>query len=488
VTQDESSAESSARPTLPRRKPPAATLVLALYHVVFFFGFLFYLPLLIGRLLADGEHRSGIRERMGYVPRRKPRPRIWVHGVSVGEVKAALALVQELERRLAHVECVVTSTTPTGDKLARQLFGEERVFYYPLDFGRMPMRALDRARPSCVLLMELELWPNFPSRLRDARYPGRGGERAHQREELPGLSQGARAAPADRSHRPLLRAERALRRRLRELHVPAERICLTGNLKYDSLELREDLPERDPRLTALLGLEPDEKVLVAGSTHGEEEEILTRCVLALEEQLGEPLRLILVPRHPERSRSIQGAVQRILHERGDERALLRLTELRQSGAREDASAPRRGAWLLVDTIGELEAVYTLANVVFVGGSLVKHGGQNMLEPVALGRPTLFGPHTWNFQRDVELLLQGGAVRQVKDEAELLEVTAGLFADPARADEMASRAGAILRANQGALEQTMDAVLELLRERRPELVDKGAQPGPGVEGRAPATRA
>jgi 3-deoxy-D-manno-octulosonic-acid transferase len=480
VTQDESSAESSARPTLPRRKPPAATLVLALYHVVFFFGFLFYLPLLIGRLLADGEHRSGIRERMGYVPRRKPRPRIWVHGVSVGEVKAALALVQELERRLPHVECVVTSTTPTGDKLARQLFGEERVFYYPLDFGRMPMRALDRARPSCVLLMELELWPNFlrACEMRDipvAVVNGRISEKSFRGyRKVRGL-----LPQIDRIDLFCVQNE-LYEGRLRELHVPAERICLTGNLKYDSLELREDLPERDPRLTALLGLEPDEKVLVAGSTHGEEEEILTRCVLALEEQLGEPLRLILVPRHPERSRSIQGAVQRILHERGDERALLRLTELRQSGAREDASAPRRGAWLLVDTIGELEAVYTLANVVFVGGSLVKHGGQNMLEPVALGRPTLFGPHTWNFQRDVELLLQGGAVRQVKDEAELLEVTAGLFADPARADEMASRAGAILRANQGALEQTMDAVLELLRERRPELVDKGAQPGVGVD--------
>jgi 3-deoxy-D-manno-octulosonic-acid transferase len=264
VTQDESSAESSARPTLPRRKPPAATLVLALYHVVFFFGFLFYLPLLIGRLLADGEHRSGIRERMGYVPRRKPRPRIWVHGVSVGEVKAALALVQELERRLPHVECVVTSTTPTGDKLARQLFGEERVFYYPLDFGRMPMRALDRARPSCVLLMELELWPNFlrACEMRDipvAVVNGRISEKSFRGyRKVRGL-----LPQIDRIDLFCVQNE-LYEGRLRELHVPAERICLTGNLKYDSLELREDLPERDPRLTALLGLEPDEKVLVAG--------------------------------------------------------------------------------------------------------------------------------------------------------------------------------------------------------------------------------
>lgn len=446
------------------RRPPAAPFVFAFYHVVFFFGFLAYLPLLLGRLMASNKHRVGVRERMGYIPMRDARPRIWVHGVSVGEVKTAVPLVQEIERRLPHVECVVTSTTPTGDELARKLFGAEKVFYYPLDFGRFPQRALERARPSAVLLMELELWPNFLRACERRGIPvavvnGRISEKSFKGyKKVRGL-----LPQIDRIDLFCVQNE-LYQRRLEELHVPGERICLTGNLKYDSLVLRDDIPARDPELAPMLGLAEDERVFVGGSTHAEEEEILARCTLELEARLGRPLRLILVPRHPERSRGIHTAVQRILAERGDPRELWRLTALREHGR-----PPAPGAWLLVDTIGELEKVYTLADLVFVGGSLVKHGGQNMLEPISLGRPTLFGPHTWNFQRDVQLLLDGQAVRQVQGPDELLEVATELLREPAAARAMVGRAAAILRSNQGALEKTMTAVSELLAERRPELV-------------------
>ncbi len=448
----------------PLSKRLGAALVFGFYHLVFFFGFLVYLPVLVWRVLASGEHRSGLRERLGFVPPREPGPRIWVHGVSVGEVKAALPLVQEIERRWPQLECVISSTTPTGDELARRLFGEERVFYYPLDFGRFPLRALDRVRPSCVLLMELELWPNFLRACEHRQIPvgvinGRISQKSFRGyKKVRGL-----LPQIDRIDLFCVQNE-LYRSRLHELQVPPERLRITGNLKYDSLELRDSVPKRDPQLVDLFGLGEDELVLVAGSTHADEELQLASCSLQLEQRLGRKLRLILVPRHPERSRGIHGGVQRLLQERGDARGVLRLTGLRDRQER----APE-GAWILIDTIGELEAVYTLADLVFVGGSLVKHGGQNMLEPVALGKATVFGPHTWNFQRDVELLLEGQAVRQVRDAEELLEVATELLQEPERALKMAQRAGEILRVNQGALAQTLEAVEGLLREKHPGLL-------------------
>lgn len=441
---------SAARMPLPR-SGVRGWLTMGLYQPLFALAFLAYSPIALWRLMfAPKGQRVSMRERMGRVARRRDtsRPLVWIHGVSVGEVKAASNFVAELRRRRPDVDLVISTTTPNGRLVAQQEYPDLQVVTYPLDLAYFPARALARLQPCCVLLMELEIWPNFLQAARKRDIPvavinGRISERTFRgyrmaRGLLPQLDLISRYCVQDQAYR----------RRLLELGVDQNRIFVTGNMKYDSVvmgEFADAAQELRPWLC------PDgERALVAGSTHDDEEQVVLEACRTLAAQGLAGVRVVLVPRHPERA----GAICEQVREAG-RRAV------RWSEARAELPPLRPDDVVVVDTIGQLQRFYAACDVAFVGGSLIPHGGQNMLEPAAQGRAVIFGPHTDNFRRDVELLREADAVVQVADRRAFVERLHSLLQDPSLRAGYGERARGVIEQNQGATARTLDLVDDLI---------------------------
>lgn len=440
----------SAPNTLPLpRSGMRGWLTMGIYQPLFVLAFLLYSPVLLWRALFDKRPRPSLRERMGFVPRRRgDAPVVWIHGVSVGEVKAASNFIAQLQRQRPDLQLLVSATTPNGHIVARQEYKDLPVVFYPLDFANFPGRALDRIRPRCVLLMELEIWPNFLQAARKRDIPvavinGRISERTFKgyrlaRGLLPQLDLIARYCVQDRAYQ----------KRLLDLGVDPARVCVTGNMKYDSVVMA-----RHDEAAALLRpwLAPaGEKVLVAGSTHHDEEQAVLLACAGVQAAGPLPLRVVLVPRHPERAPAI---CEQVL---GLGQRPVRWTEVR------DGLPPLSpGDVVVIDTIGQLQRFYAACDVAFVGGSLIPHGGQNMLEPAAQGRATIFGPHTTNFRRDVELLLAAAAVVQVPDRDAFARELSSLLRDDARRRALGAKAQQVIADNQGATARTLELVQDLL---------------------------
>lgn len=426
-------------------------LTMGIYQPLFLVAFLVYSPLLLWRMLWDRRYRRGLRERMGGVPELlTDRDVIWVHGVSVGEVKAARNFISLLRERRPDLQLVISSTTPNGHEVARQEHPDLPVVFYPLDLGPFPGRALRRIEPRCVLLMELEIWPNFLQVAHRRGIPvavinGRISERTFKgyrlaRGLLPQLDLIGIYCVQDGSYR----------QRLLDLGVDAARVHVTGNMKYDSVVMG---PPADGSSPLRRWLSPGgELVIVAGSTHADEELWLLEAARAASRTSGAAVRVVLVPRHPERSATVC-----------EQLAAAGERPLRWSGVKDTAALPAIAAddVVVVDVIGQLQRFYAASDLAFVGGSLIPHGGQNMLEPAALGVATLFGPHTTNFHRDVEILLAAGGAIQIEDRAALASELAALCRDPGRRAELGRNARTVIAENQGATARTLDLVTALL---------------------------
>jgi 3-deoxy-D-manno-octulosonic-acid transferase len=426
-----------------------AALLHGLYDLAWYLVVLLGSPWLLWRSLRDRDFKKMVLERVGRddalpAPRTaSDRPRVLIHGVSVGEIKGAQALVRKLQRERPEVEIVLSTTTSTGRQVARQLFQGLRVVRFPADPAPVVRRFLDRLRPSLIVLVELEIWPNFLRAANRRGIPvavvnGRITDRSFGRYRV------FRSLFPQFNRISLFCAQsRTYAERFEALGVAEERIVVTGNIKVDGLTVgRAEVPEE---LSRLLGGREGQPVIVAGSTHEDEERRLIRACAAKVPQA----RLILVPRHPERA----GELVRSLAAEGV--AVQRLTELR-GGQRPDPDRP-----VLVDTIGELETVYGLADVAFVGGSLVPHGGQNVLEPAAQGLPVVVGPHVENFAQEVALLAQGQAVRQVEGDQALGRVLAELCVAAEARGALGLAALRVVEAQRGATEATWGALAGLL---------------------------
>jgi 3-deoxy-D-manno-octulosonic-acid transferase len=373
------------------------------------------------------------------------RPAIWIHAVSVGEVLAVRPLIGPLRRRFPSHRVLLSTTTLTGNAVAKHsLAGADGLFFAPFDWATPVRRVLRRVRPSLLLLVETEIWPNL---IRESR-------RAGARVAIVNGRISPRSFPRYRRIRPLLarvlaevdlflmqaepHAERA-----RAIGAPPERVRVTGNLKYDAAP---------PRPAAALSRvippgDASSPLVVAGSTvEGEENAVLDAFRRVRAAAPG--ARLVLVPRHPERF----DAVARLVAEDGW--PLARRTALGAEGWR---SSPV----LLLDTLGELAGTYPLATVVFVGGSLAPAGGHNVLEPAAAGRAVVVGPHMENFQEIADELRTAGALVQVPDAAALGPALAGLLADEAERDAIGARALAVVERNRGAVDRTLDALAALV---------------------------
>ena len=412
------------------------------------------LPYALVRLAFDRKARARavpfVRDLPARFARRTPRggeaPCLVVQAVSVGEVKAVAHLLARLGEALPGVDIVLAVTTVTGRRVARELYPTLRVERTPADVSWSVGRFLDALRPDLVLLVESELWPGFLMALRRRSIPvvlvnGRMSERSARRlgrvrwfaRRLLGALDGAFVQLP------------AYGGRFAALGMDPERIAVTGNIKLDNMAAEPDR-ERARHLAHLLGVEePDVPVVVAGSTHPGEERALVRAVRRLAGE-GRRMRLVLAPRHPERRESVAADVRR---EGG--------VPVLRSGIEAPRGPAAPDDVFVLDSVGELEALYGAADFAFVGGTLVPHGGQNMMEPASLGLPVVVGPHLGNFRSEVALLQAAGAVRVVDDEDGLASVLRAWCDDRAAARAQGSRAQAVVRASQGAGQRTVEGL-------------------------------
>jgi len=411
------------------------------------------LPYWLYQVLRHGKYSRGFAERVGKVPARlKPdRPSstarvIWIHAVSVGEVLAVSGLIAEMRRTFPQHRILVSTTTDTGQDLARKRFGEENVFYFPMDFAFTIRPYVQALRPELVVLAETEFWPNF------LRLVHASGARIAV----------VNARISDRSWPRYLRFQWALRRmlvhvdlflaqtqadadRLQSIGAEPGHVQVTGNLKFDvTLPSPPPIVESLRRVLAAEGAGP---VLVCGSTVEDEEPPLLKAFENL--RVGHPRAvMILAPRHPERFDTV---------------AIL-LQQLGIPSSRRSLWAGEKlaGGVLLVDSIGELAALYALADVAFVGGSLVPRGGHNIIEPAQHGVAIVTGNHTENF-RDIIALFQSRDAVRIVGLSELPLTLMHLLDNDAERLALGRRAKETIRSQMGATSRTLEALESLLQD-------------------------
>lgn len=418
-----------------------------LYSALLAVGLLVSLPYWIFTK-GHGKYREGLSERLGRVPPRllqpQSEPAIWLHAVSVGEVLAVSELVKELRRRRPDYRVMVSTTTATGQKLARKHFGDDSVFYFPFDLAFAIRPYLAALRPRLIVLAETEFWPNFlrlahaggarvavvNARISDRSWPGYRRFRRILKGVLQDIDLFLAQTSEDAS-------------RLSDIGAPAERVQISGNLKFDVSV--PEAPAIVASLRATFRQAEAGPIVVCGSTMEGEEELLLRAfgqVLASHRRAV----VILAPRRPERFE----VVAHLLEQLG-------MRFWRRSLWNGEAIA---GGVFLVDTIGELASLYALADVAFVGGSLVPRGGHNIIEPAQHGVPTLVGHHTENFRDIVSLFQLRDAVRVV-GAAEFPVVLMELLSDEGARSALGRRAAETLRSQMGATEKTLQALEQLL---------------------------
>lgn len=398
-----------------------------------------------------GKYREGYAAKLlGRVPvRTGDRPCVWLHAVSVGEVNLVGVLIAELRQRHPKWEVVVSTTTKTGYDVAQKKYGAAHtVFYCPLDFSWAVNEAVRRVRPDLLLLAELELWPNLIDAAKRhgakvAIVNGRLSENSYNgyRRVQPLVKRSLQQIDL------LAIQDIPTRERFIDLGARRRSTQVTGSLKYDGAETNRS-NRRTRELKRLAGFATTETVWLAGSTQAPEEAI---CLRVFREALQEhpELRLVLVPRHPERF----GEVARLLSESG-------LDWKRRTQLSPSSPAPSPSI-LLIDTVGELGAWWGAADLGFVGGSFGSRGGQNMIEPAAYGVATCFGPNIKNFRDIVSALLNADGARVVEDEAALEAFVNACLEMPAEAKALGERARALVETQLGATARTVDAIDKLM---------------------------
>jgi len=431
-----------------------------IYNLLFAFFFLLASPYYFLKMWRRGNWRRGFGERFGRYGKQvrhavTNRQVLWLHAVSVGEVNLCLQLLKALEDRLPNVKLVVSTTTSTGmGELEKRLPSRILKVYYPVDLPWCVRRALAALRPEAVVLVEAEIWPNFLWKAQALGIPlflanARLSERSYRGYKLVSFLFG----PLFRAFAGIGCQNEADARRLRELGACPAAVRVVGNMKYDAARLDDHRQLDVPSMFRQLGVPADAKIIVAGSTHDGEEGLLAQTFKRLRENCPN-LFLVVAPRHFERARA---AGQDIAAQ--GVKAVFR-TELTSQAQYQ----PGEVDCLVVNTTGELRFFYAQADVVFVGKSLTAEGGQNPLEPAALGKAIVFGPNMQNFAAISRLLVDRGGAVMVRDAEELRTALGGLLADEQRRWQTGRQARAVVEENLGAVERTAAMIAETLARR------------------------
>jgi 3-deoxy-D-manno-octulosonic-acid transferase len=418
-----------------------------LYSILYALALLISSPYWLVRMLQAGKYRAGLKERLGSVPARlkraaRPQHSIWIHAVSVGEVLAISGLMTALRKQFREREIYVSTTTLTGQTLAREKFGPERVFYLPLDLPFAIRPFLAAIQPAMLVLAETEFWPNL---LHMAKGSGCQIAVVNARisdRSLPGYKRFRFLLKRVLNEIDLFLAQTEVdHERIIEIGADAGRVRVAGNLKFDVKAPAESALSRELRRV----LQSNQRTLVFGSTVEGEEELLVQCFKSVLRDYPRAL-IILAPRHPERF----DAVAELLRSAG-------LNFWRRSTWSGSALA---GGVLLLDTIGELASVYSVAEITFVGGSVAPRGGHNILEPAQFAKPILIGPHYENFREIVRTFLASNAVLVVNTE-QITATALRLLQQPHEATQLGSRAFHVVEGGRGSTQRTLAAIAELL---------------------------
>lgn len=424
-----------------------------IYSLAFCAYLLAQLPVVGYRAVRRGKSVGRLQDRIGRLPagvNPGRRRSIWIHAVSVGEVLAARALVAPLRDAYPAHRLLLSTTTASGQLVARQAGRAlDAVFYAPLDMKPFVARALDRAAPDVLVLIDTEIWPNLlrACRRRGVRtvlVNGRMSDRSYRRYRLVRPFMRQVLAGLDR----VCAQNAAWGRRFRDLGVPAERLTVTGSLKFEAAGGADEDPRAgDGTLLRRFGFVAGRPVVIAASTLRGEEEHVLRAFAGVRRAVPGAV-LIIAPRHPERFTE----AGRIAAGQGF--AVVRRTAL-------EAGAAPAADVVILDTIGELARLFRIATVVFVGGSLVPAGGHNLLEPAAFGKAIVFGPHMENFAEIASLFVARDAAWQVGSGQELGAALATLVADADRRATLGAAARALIEDNRGAGGRTLAVIAELL---------------------------
>lgn len=417
-------------------------------------------PYLVYQAVRYRKYIRNLPQRLGYLPRsfnHDADESIWIHAVSVGEVLTARALLPELRERYPKLRVFLSTTTMTGQQIARNnLQYVDDVFYFPFDLGVIVNRTLGLVKPRLFIMMETELWPNLL----------RACHRAGVRTMLVNGRISSRSYPRYRLARPFFR--RVLRhvdrfcmqsdesaRRIVDIGAEQPRVVVTGSLKFDSLEIPGASGPADRgrnRVLRYFRIAAGRPVIIAASTLRGEEEPVLDAFQRIRATMTNAL-LIIAPRKPERFDEAERAARRAGWN------VARRSELR-------VDAEPRCDVVILDTIGELAQIYQVATVVFVGGSLVDAGGHNILEPAVFGKPIVFGPHMHNFTEIARTFIDHGAAIQIATGRELEPVLLDLLGDPVRRATLGAGARALVEANRGARNRTLAAIAQLLPPDNP----------------------
>jgi 3-deoxy-D-manno-octulosonic-acid transferase len=427
-------------------------MLLFLYNLLLPFALLASFPFYLRRMLKRGNYARNFGQRFGLYSRRLKarfeRGRwTWIRAVSVGEVGMAVRLLQELKRQDPTLKAIISTTTSTGYALGLQL-AENRewieIIYSPIDFFPIVKSCWSRIRPREAILIDSDLWPSFlavskvsqtPVFLANARLSPRSEKRYWRLRKLA-------QSLLWRNVTTLLAQDEVDAQRWAQAGVPPDRITLTGSMKYDT---EDSALEGNARFIQWLrdrGIAPGRPVLLGGSLHPGEEELLLSCFKSLKNEFSD-LFLILVPRHAERSPEIAKLLEK---------------EKIAFALRSDARFEKSTTALVVNSTGELKDWYQTATVVVVGKSFCGIGGQNPVEPLLANKPVIAGPHMENFQFLVDELRKGGGIIQLETAERLAPAIGDLLRNPARASRLVERAGKALAIHKGSIRRTASLIL------------------------------
>ena len=427
------------------------------YSLLLTLGLIVLIPHFLYQAFAHGKYIEGLRQRLGSLPpiNNSSKPVIWVHCVSVGETQAARPLVSRLRSEFPDHFLLISTITTTGQTLAQDVFRHQAdaVVYFPFDWTWTVRRAFKAIKPDVVLIMETELWPNFlrvcgnqnvPVALVNGRISAQSFRRYRMvrfflRKVLSHLSVAVMQSDNDA-------------KRIATLGMRDEKLFVSGNLKFD-VDPSGVIANSTEMFRKRFDIKPEQSLILAASTHGPEEKIIIKSFQALRDK--HKVRLIIAPRRPERFQEVANLI-----------AGTSLISARRSKDPQDDDA--KAEIILLDSIGELPAIYSLCTVVFVGGSIVNKGGHNVLEPAMTGVCIVTGHHTHNFQAIVELLVEANAIVQLppiepeKADQSLTRVLGELLSDGYRRSELGKHAREIVQQNQGAADRTLSLISPLFR--------------------------
>ncbi len=433
-------------------------MIWIIYNLLFVVVYIVLIPRFLARMWRRGGYRRHFLQRIGnYSPdilaRLQDASPIWIHAVSVGEIYVALKFMGEIRARRPDTRFVISTTTSTGHAVAQdRVVAPDVLVYFPVDFPWVVRRVLNIVRPSALILIECEIWPNLIRACRHRDIPvllvnGRISERSYRgyrklrfmtRRTLPMIDACFVQSNGDRD-------------RLLNLGAPAERLTVVSSAKYEVAERDRNGEERARTALKSAGIDSCHRVLLGGSTWEGEEAILLDMYARLKREMPK-LVLVLAPRHVERSEDVLEEIKR------RSLSVIRRRQI-QNGNSVAEAAPDV---FLLDTTGELKNFYACADIIFVGKSLTMHGGQNIIEPALYAKPILVGPYMENFPTVMEDFRSVGAIFQVPDAIELEKTIRDLLVNPSRAEETGERAAQLIRDKAGAVCQTVDAVAPLLK--------------------------